>query len=261
MLKYGQMTLTVEMVTPAIANRWLEQNSGNRRLRERAVDQYARDMSSDNWERKPVAVCFDDTGKLGNGQHTLSAIVKSGKPQELLVARSVPRKAIAMMDRGLVRTLNDVANFLGTDVESRKAGVARMLKWGPRDRGTRSFDELLEAYQEHAEVIDFVCASAPKIVGMNAPMLAVCAKASYTQDRAKINRFLQVMRTGIVEGDHESAAIRLRDFGRSLRGASNHAVREETYNKTMSALSHFLEGKPMSKLYGTATDLFPILAP
>jgi len=101
---------------------------------------------------------------------------------------------------------------------------------------------------------------APKIVGMNAPMLAVCAKASYTQDRAKINRFLQVMRTGIVEGDHESAAIRLRDFGRSLRGASNHAVREETHNKTMSALSHFLEGKPMSKLYGTATDLFPILA-
>lgn len=260
MLKYGQMTLTVEMVTPAIAKKWLEQNTGNRRLREPTVDQYARDMKADNWERKPVAVCFDDTGKLGNGQHTLNAIAKSGKPQELLVARNVPRKAIAMMDRGLVRTLNDVANFLGAEVESRAAGVARTLKWGPRDHGAKSFDELLEAYQDHAEVIDLVCAAAPKTAGMNAAMLAVCAKAAYTRDRAKIQRFLQVLRTGMVDGEHESAAIRLRDFGRSLRGANSQALREETYNKTMSALSHFLDGKPMTKLYGTPTDLFPMKA-
>ena len=260
MLKYGQMTLTVEMVTPAIAKKWLDQNTGNRRLRDTAVDQYARDMTADNWERKPVAVCFDDTGKLGNGQHTLNAIVKSGKAQELLVARNVPRKAIAMMDRGLVRTLNDVANFLGAEIESRRAGVARILKWGPRDQGAKSFDELLEAYQDHAEVIDLVCAVAPKTAGMNAAMLAVCAKAAYTRDHAKIQRFLQVLRTGMVDGEHESAAIRLRDFGRSLRGANSQALREETYNKTMSALSHFLDGKPMTKLYGTPADLFPTKA-
>lgn len=53
MLKYGQMTLTAEMVTPAIAKKWLEQNAGNRRLREPTVEQYARDMMADNWERKP----------------------------------------------------------------------------------------------------------------------------------------------------------------------------------------------------------------
>lgn len=258
MLKYGPMTLTVEMVTPAIAKKWLDQNSGNRRLREPTVAQYSRDMDAENWERKPVAVCFDDDGKLGNGQHTLSAIAKSGKAQELLVARNVPRKAIAMMDRGLVRTLTDVARFLGSEVESRRAGVARILKWGPRDRSAKSFDELLEAYQDHADVIDFVCAAAPKTAGMNAPMLAVCAKAAYTRDRVRIRRFLEVMRDGLVEGEHESAAIRLRDFGRSLRGANSESLRQETYNKTMSALHNFLNGTPMSKLYGTAVDLFPM---
>lgn len=260
MLKYGQMTLTVEMVTPAIANKWLEQNTVNRRLRAPTVDQYSRDMNAGNWERKPMAVCFDDEGKLGNGQHTLHAIANSGKAQELLVARNVPRKSIAMMDRGLVRTLNDVAKFLGADLESRRASVARMLKWGARDKTAKSFDELLDAYQEHEEVIDLVCDAAPKTAGMNAAMLAVCAKAAYTRDRAKIHRFLQVLRTGMVDGEHESAAIRLRDFGRSLRGANSESLREETYNKTMSALSNFLDGKPMTKLYGTPTDLFPMKA-
>lgn len=260
MLKYGQMALTVEMVSPATAKKWLEQNRGNRRLRQESVAQYARDMSDGNWERKPVAVCFDELGVLGNGQHTLHSIVQSGKSQELLVARNVPRRAIAKMDEGLKRTLNDVAKFLGADIESRKAGVARVLKWGPRDSAPKSFDELLGAYQEHAQAIDFVCGFVPKTAGMNAAMLSVCAKASYLHERHKIERFLQVLRTGMAAGEHESAAIRLRDFGRSLRGANNLALREETYNKAMSALSNFLEGKPLSKLYGTSVDLFPLVA-
>lgn len=260
MLKYGQMTLTVEMVSPATAKKWLEQNRGNRRLRQAAVAQYARDMADDNWERKPVAVCFDDTGKLGNGQHTLSAIVSSGLAQELLVARNVPRKAIAMMDRGLTRTLNDVAKFLGEEIDGRRASVARVMVWGPKVTTGQSFSALLEAYQEHADVIDFVCGIAPRSAGLNASVLAVCAKAAYTHDKEKISRFVHILRTGMAAGDYESAAIRLRDFARSQRAAGSSAVREELYNKAMSALSHFLEGKPMSKLYGISVDLFPLVA-
>lgn len=258
MLNYEGMQITVEFVTPAIAKKWMEQNTGNRRLRETTVEQYARDMLAGNWESEPVPVCFDETGKLGNGQHRLSAIIKSGKAQKMLVARHVPRRAIAMMDRGLGRTLNDVSKFVGANFDSRQASIARILKWGPRDQGAKSFDELFEAYQEHADVIDLVCASASKTAGMNAAMLAVCAKAAYKHDHAKIQRFLHILRTGMIEGEHESAAIRLRDFARSLRGASTLALREETYNKTMSALQNFLERKPMSKLYGTQSDLFPV---
>jgi hypothetical protein len=135
--------------------------------------------------------------------------------------------------------------------------VARLIRYGPRDQGSKSFNELLDAYQDHADVVDFVCSGTRKTAGMSSAVLAVCAKAAYSQDRDKIQRFMEVLRTGIVRGEHESAAIRLRDFTRSLRGASSPAVREETYNKTMSALSNFLQGNPMSKLYGTHLDLFP----
>jgi hypothetical protein len=261
MLKYGQMTLTVEMVTPAIAKKWLELNATNRRLRTETVGQYCCDMMRDKWERKPVAVCFDDDGKLGNGQHTLSAIAKSGKSQELLVARNVPRVSIAVMDRGRLRTLNDVANFLGADLESRKAGVARVVEFGPAHSAPMSFDELLDLYVEHKDVIDFVCEHAPRVAGINSSLLGVCAKAAYTKSRVSIARFLLIIRTGESNGPSESAAIKLRDFARSLKGAMSARLRIETYEKSMSALDNFLEGKPMSKLYGTSKDLFPLQEP
>lgn len=258
-IEYGQMLLSVEQVTPAIATRWLEQNEGNRRIRQHIVEQYTRDMNAECWERKPVAICFDEEGKLGNGQHTLKALVSSGKSQEFLVARNVPRKAIAIMDRGVQRTLADVSLFLGHDFDTRRAAVARLMLYGPTAAQTgKSFDELFEAYQQHRSVIDFVCGGRKKTAGVNAPMLAVCAKAAYSHDRARILRFIDIMETGMIRGEHESAAIRLRDFARSLRGGQGASQRTETYRRTMSALSHFLKGAPMTKLYGTTADLFPV---
>lgn len=259
-MKYGQMIMAVETVTPSIARRWLTNNNRNRRMRPHVADQYARDMLAGNWHRKPVAICFDEDGMLGNGQHTLTGIMQSNTAQELLIARNVPRKAIAFMDMGLKRTMADIANFVGEQLENRKASIARVIRWGPRDTSPKTFDELLDAYRAHDKVIDWVVDHAPAH-GASGSMLAVCAKAAYTCDRMKIQRFLDIIKTGIVDGDHESAAVRLRDFTRSLRGAYSQAVREEVYNKTMNALSTFLDGRPVSRIYGTATDLFPIPSP
>ena len=136
---HGQMTLTVEMVTPAIAKKWLEQNTGNRRLREthRGPVQPRHEGgqlgSGSRWR------CALTTRKSWAAASTLNAIVKSGKARNCWWRATCRAKAIAMMDRGLVRTLNDVANFLGAEVENRRAGVARMLKWGPRDQGAEVF--------------------------------------------------------------------------------------------------------------------------
>lgn len=258
-LKYGDMALTVEFVTPAIARRWLQQNEGNRTMRPAKVMQYARDQAAGEWHRKPVAVCFDQSGKLGNGQHTLAAIVRSECGQELLIARNVPRKAIALMDMGVARTVSDVAAFIGQSMESRKAAIARVVLHGPSDNEARSFNELLEAYQAHKEVIDFVADQSPRVAGFSATVLAVLARAAYTQDREKITRFITVVKNGVPDGDHESGAVRLRDFARSLRGGGGSvSVRPELYAKTQAALSAFLAGKPISKVYGITSEVFPV---
>ena len=255
-LKYGSMSLTVETVTPALAARWLEKNTVNRALRKPVASLYARDMERGDWHRKPVAICFDENGVLGNGQHTLNAIVQSGCAQEMLIARNVPRKSIAFMDIGLRRNISDVAHFIGEDFKSRTAAITRILAFGLAPTG-RSFDELFDAYLLHKEVVDFVLNGRPKAVCFSAPVLAVCARAAYTQDRQKILRFLEILQTGVVVDLSESAAIRLRDFLRGRSSAGTLAQRE-SYRKTQSSLTAFLKGIPLAKIYGTTDEVFPI---
>lgn len=255
-LNYGTMALTSELVTPALAARWLEFNNTNRILRKETVAKYARDMESGDWHLKPIPICFDENGNLGNGQHTLTAIVQTGLPQLLLISRKTPKISIAMMDMGLSRTISDVAHFLGEDLQSRASAVAKTMAFGLA-AGKWSFHELFDAYVTHKEAIDFALHGRPKKVGFSAPVLAVCARAAYTQDRQKISRFLDILETGVVADSSESAAIRLRDFLRG-RNSAGLAAQREAYRKTQSSLAAFLKGTPLAKIYGIADEVFPI---
>jgi hypothetical protein len=259
LLMYGQMRLTTEIVTPEIAAKWLKlDNVNNRRVRKGQVSQYARDMNAGKWERKPLAICFCEDGSLGNGQHTLGAIVESGEPQELLIARNVPPKAIAVMDVGLRRTLSDIAHFVGSDFDSKEAATARVLEFGPGDSARRSFSELFDAYEKHQIAIEWVLQRSSRTVGFSASSLAVYARASYHNDLYRIEEFMDVIKSGIVTSDADSAAIRLRDYCRATKGAGSSQGRIQLYQRTESALHAFLRRKPMTKLYGTEKELFPL---
>lgn len=257
-LVYGQMELSIEMVTPAVAKTWLEKNVTNRRLRQHTCEVYSRDMKQGHWEKKPVAICFDENNMLGNGQHTLNAIVLSNCPQELLIARNVPRAAIAKMDTGLRRTITDIARFTGAAIDTRMAAIVKTVEWGVLDHKPRSFDEVFMAYMRHADAINMVCEHVPrKVPGVSAMTMAVCARAAYSQDHSAIKRFLTVLQTGMPAGDHESAAIKFCDYAR-INSGGGWAQKEETYNKAQNALYYFLEGKPLAKLYAASSELFSI---
>lgn len=260
-LNYGTMRITAEVVTPSIAANWLERNIGNRRLREGVAEQYARDMIEDNWHRKPLAICFDEEGNLGNGQHTLTAIVRSGKTQELLVARSVPRLVIALMDRGCQRSVADIANFVGENLDKHRAATAKVTTFGQEGLAARnfSFSELLEMYTVHKRVIEDVLASGGGRGRHNSIVCAVCSRAAYTESLPKITEFLDVVGIGVAHSETHLAAIRLRDLmgSKAHNGASS---RRELYAKAQSALRAFLDGKPMMKLYGVEGDIFPVPA-
>lgn len=253
----GTMTLTVERVTPTIAAEYLLRNTQNRPIRAKVCEQYARDMTNGHWLMKPVAICFDEHGVLSNGQHTLTAITLSGLPQTLLVARNVPRAVIGMMDTGLRRTIADISALIGGEpMSGRVASVSRIVAMGPQTKRTVSFYEVFDAYQTHRDVINFAVeafgnAKTPSTV------IAVVARAAYAHDRVKLARFAEIMRTGITCGEHESAAVRLRDTLANMNLAGGKG-RSDTYAKASSALDHFLRGNPITRLYGTQDDLFPL---
>jgi hypothetical protein len=261
-MNYGNIELSVEVVTPAIAALWLDSNDVNRRLRSKVVDMYASDMSKGAWEWKPIAICFDTENKLGNGQHTLNAIVKAGIEQTMLIARNCRREQIAAMDIGVRRSVEDIGHFLNIDVNRRELSTARAIKYGINDNNTRSFSDLYDAFVEHEEAINFVMERAvSKTIGMNASVLSVVAVAWYAHDRDDLSRFLRLLSSGIAEEPRDKTIIRLRDFCHSLRGGANsRPIRLELHKKTASALDSYLSGKTKSKLYGSSTNKFKLSA-
>lgn len=260
-IQLGPIRLSVQIVTPALAQLWLTKNTANRRLRTRVVNNYAVDMANNNWEVKPVAICFDEDGNLGNGQHTLNAIIKSGRSQLLLIGENVPHRSIALMDNGLKRSVEDIAHFLGASIDTPRASVAKLLLLGrPSSDSGLTFDVLYDAYRFYAESIEFVFEiGGGKLTGLNSITRSVAAMAWYSQDRVRIGEFFQCIRTGVAQSDGDTAAIRLRDLllkGKTYGGGGSLA-RAELFNKTKSALSLFLKHRPASKLYGTEQNLFP----
>lgn len=260
-LRYGPMTLTIETVTPQLAAQWLTKNVGNRRLRESVATQYARDMKDGEWHKKPLAICFDELGHLGNGQHTLTAIVSSNTTQELLIARGVPRIVIALMDRGCQRSISEVASFVGVELDRTRSAAAKIVTFGYDGLTARcfSFAESLEMYHAHKRVIDAVLDGTASLGRRNSIVAAVCARAAYTHDIDGIRLFLDAVGSGVADRQGLRAAIRLREVMLS-KAHNSAATRRELYGKAQAALRAFFDGKDIAKLYAVDAELFSVPA-
>lgn len=262
-LPFGPMEIFPCMVDAALASALLESNQDNRKLRPSIVHKYASDMAMGKWRMTPVAICFDQDDRLGNGQHTLSSIAKTGRPQLLLIAINVPRESIAMMDVGLNRTFQDIAHFVGADFDSPCSAIAKIMRFGKPAGGAKSsmsFELVLSVYQHHKQAIDFAinATNGTKVTGVNAITRSVVAMAWYTQDHDRLIEFMQCLKTGIINGAGDTAAAKLRDLfmKTSIQGAGG-TGRQEVFMKAKTALEHFLARNPVSKLYGTEKDIFP----
>ena len=84
------MEARIELITPQIAEQYLAKNSNNyRRLYKATVEQYASEMLNGEWIFNGEAIKFNKSGKLVDGQHRLSAIVKSGCSVPMVVITDV----------------------------------------------------------------------------------------------------------------------------------------------------------------------------
>lgn len=131
-------TYRVVNITPELAEKWLNQNSHNRNLRENAVDDYARDMAAGNWAENGESIKFARGkvllldgqpplygGALLDGQHRLWAISESGVTLRMLVVTGVKRGAQETMDSGRKRTLSDALTLRG---EHNTVSLASILR-------------------------------------------------------------------------------------------------------------------------------------
>lgn len=122
-------SLSIEIVTPLMAEAYLAKNTSNRRIRKSTVTKYTSIIREGGWSLTPEPVVFGEDGVLMNGQHRLSAVVSAGSPATFLVIRGVDPSVFKTLDRGATRSTADAlkADKKATEV-ARLAAVIALAK-------------------------------------------------------------------------------------------------------------------------------------
>lgn len=125
------ITYVSERITPELAQKYLDRNKLNRVIRPYHVKQLADDMRRDNFpENGENGVTFDWNNNIAGGQHTLEAIVESGKTITLRVTRGVdPAVRYTMNDSLKQRFADDLhAAGVGRSADS-EALLRKVIVW------------------------------------------------------------------------------------------------------------------------------------
>lgn len=143
-------------LNPALAAVLLERNPTNRKLNESAVERYAYEIAGSRWTFNGEPLIVSDTGELNDGQHRCAAVVKAGKPIDVILIVGVPRESRTTLDQGKMRTAADYLSMEGranTLVLAAAANYAwqyrtyGMLSSGGKTKATKS--EILSFVEEN----------------------------------------------------------------------------------------------------------------
>jgi hypothetical protein len=99
------MKTHLQTVTPEKAADWLTSdiNRDNRLLRDHFVNYLAQEILRGKWQTTHQGLAFSEDGRLLDGQHRLTAIVRSGKAVDILVTTGLPNETYQVIDCGLKR--------------------------------------------------------------------------------------------------------------------------------------------------------------
>lgn len=105
--------MTLELIDPDTARRYLTRHTRNRSLRRQQVSSYADAMTDGEFLFDAMPVRFDWDERLIDGQHRLHAVVSSGVAAWFLVVRGLDPATQLVMDSGRKRTFGDFLQMRG----------------------------------------------------------------------------------------------------------------------------------------------------
>lgn len=228
------------LVTPAIAKRWLEQNTdSNRNISNTTVESYAREMTAGRWSLTHQGIAFNVVGELVDGQHRLNAVVLSGVSVVMLVTTGLRVEYNSPIDVGYNRSLSHL-----TGHSSRWVSVVRglcVLEQGlPGKTFKFTVGQFEEVARNHKLALDEVMPNAKTRSSPTGAVAALCY--AYPVAPEKIIRLAKEIDTGelLTKGD---PALSLRRWVQTGR----HTTRE-TILACCGAIHAYLMGKTLTKI-------------
>ena len=121
-IHYGDVTIQVERITPDIAREvLLHHNHGNRNISNLHVAILEANMEQTTWRFNGASIVFDKQGELIDGQHRLTALMKSGKSFDFIVVKNVPHEVIMTIDQEIKsRSFRDLLSIVDNAKNSQK---------------------------------------------------------------------------------------------------------------------------------------------
>jgi hypothetical protein len=115
------------LVTPVLAEKLLTYNTGNRPFYENLCKEYMAEIEAGNWRLTHQGVALSVSMVLQDGQHRLTAIVRTGKEQWMFIAVGMADENFSVLDTGRVRRYKDVLSLAGYPDPLVLGSAARMV--------------------------------------------------------------------------------------------------------------------------------------
>jgi hypothetical protein len=252
-------------IDPALAAKWLEGNTHNRKLEQRVADDYAREILAGRWRLTHQGIAFDGKGVLIDGQHRLWAVVLSEKTVKMRVFFNEPAENMQAVDTGKRRSNFDVLRLTGEAGEvtiSHLAALRAMITGDSPSVLWMTAGEESQLLSKHHEALDFAMRrldySRHKGIA-TASIRGVVARAYYSTDHDRLARFCDILKTGIPSEESDAPAVILRDFLMGIiRAGKGRSVRRICYLKAERALLAFLKYECITQLRPATSELFPL---
>jgi hypothetical protein len=260
----------VVKITPTMAKNWLEKNSHNRPLNKRHLERLAKSISDGEWQMNGESIKISKCGSLLDGQHRLSAIVKTGTSVSMMVTKGLPLDTFHTMNIGArVRGAADVLAISGEKNYATLASAARMLKCWELDRGAPQFKgsngaisvkQIEDTIARHPNIRNFSSYKAPYLNKFFAGSVACFLGYLFHSVNAKK---ADIFFEGLVNGaglESGNAILLLRD--RLLFNAADFSKlpREAVIALTIKAWNSHYDGIKLGQLRFGKNEKFPIVS-
>jgi hypothetical protein len=261
------LTTTIERITPSKAEKLLNRNKSNRKLRTGLAERYAFDMKAGKWTECVAPIVIYEDGDIADGQHRLWAIVDSQTTQTFIIARGVSRESGLNIDVGLPRNLVDNARISGadTDLTNRLIAVARVIATGNRgatgSQGTSNAAKLamVDKYETPAR---WAIENAPSGRAFaHSLVLGAMGRAwYYEEDKARLAKFGEVLTKGFMENEGDSAAVAIRNYllNAAQTGFSHRDVWGDTFFKVQNAIKYFMRRRKLTIIKSVKEETYPL---
>lgn len=257
------MHITIETITPKMAESWLNLNTNNRPLREGVAEKYAADMKAGDWTNCPEPISFYADNSLADGQHRLYAIVESGVSVRMPVARGLSKIDGLNINTGLTRGLVDNARIAGVSdgLSNTLIALARHYIDGNHVSKAMSNAQKLDMVARAGEPAQWAASHVRKhryLCG-TAIGAAVARARSHGVSEDRLLEFCAVLGTGVMEGPQDRAAIAIRNYLLSQGPAASITSNwRDTFIKVQNAIAYFMRGEPLSVIRGVKDEAYPL---